>query len=47
MVNIVDRYVVVERPAFGGFVGQLLFGIIIALATTYSPWSRKENDNTR
>ena len=43
-VNIVDMYVVVERPAFGGFSGQLSFGIIIAIAATYSPWNRQNNE---
>ena len=44
MTNIVDMYINVKRPAFGGFEGQVLFGIIIAFAVTYSPWNRKKEE---
>jgi hypothetical protein len=42
MVNLVNIYAVVERPAFGGFKGQVIFCVVIALAITYSPWNQQK-----
>jgi len=45
MLNIVSRYWPTEREPFGGFIGQLLFAMVIAVSSTY--FSGRKTSNKR
>ena len=52
MSNISNRFWPTEREVFGGFLGQISFAIVIAIAVTYfsgrnSPIGSEKNDTEK
>ncbi len=45
MVNVATKYWPTERAVFGGFFGQLLFAMVIAVSATYFS-GRKQSSNS-